>query len=549
MDKDSQSTSRDDSGNNEQIEAQAHALNRDLARIAIPEELQRRLPIPRAIRHIARVSMDQPPRSQDNVGYPLPPHSLYSGVELGPRSTDPSTFVPSPKPIPQPQTQAQIPAASQPIKQLSHPPLISMGSEPTAASKQSDVNSDNCNGPRHSVDEIPTVTISLIKEIAIAMADEMTRKNPTADLVHSALEAEFAVNRLRAVFSDSGAPGLPWRRKVCLPFGLTLDRYIILPNAVEMERLSPEVIELAKKNLSYQTRRRETLPLHDVIGGLNTAITQGTLLAVEDGTILVDLRENLVVKVGLYNMLDDISMLRYIRENTQIPLPVTHGCLRAVDMHAEWGFLFMSNYYDNGCTLEELWGQLNHTEKWSIGVQLNGIFGALRSVELPCPFPEYREILGGGSQCRRCKDSRGFTYLATTPISNEDEFNSFLTRHPCDINERSLEIKPRLQENHKLVMTYANLHPRNVIISPCRVPESTLSLPQQLQYEAARRDWRVTCLVNWQRGGVYPEHWEYVKALNPADTAGCPPQWWYYLPRSIGVWPREHAVDNLIVVP
>ncbi|KAL2366823.1 hypothetical protein RJZ56_000154 [Blastomyces dermatitidis] len=55
MDKDSQSTSRDDSGNNEQIEAQAHALNRDLARIAIPEELQRRLPIPRAIRHIARV--------------------------------------------------------------------------------------------------------------------------------------------------------------------------------------------------------------------------------------------------------------------------------------------------------------------------------------------------------------------------------------------------------------------------------------------------------------------------------------------------------------
>ncbi|KLJ05694.1 hypothetical protein EMPG_10857 [Blastomyces silverae] len=469
MDNDNQPTSSNDSGDSEQIEAQDHAQNQGLARIAIPEELQRRLPIPRAIRHIANV-----------------------------------------------------------------------------CPWQSDVNSDNCNGPRHNVEEIPIVTISLIKEIAISMADEIARKNPTADIVGSALEAEFAVDRLRAVFSDSGAPGLPWRRKVCLPFGLTLDRYIILPNAVETERLSPEVIELAKKNLGYQTQR-ETLLLHDVISGLNTAIAEGTLLAVEDGTILVGLRENLVVKVGLYSMLDDISMLRYIGENAQIPLPVTHGCLRAVDTQVEWGFLFMSNYYDNGCTLEELWGQLNHAEKWSIGAQLNGIFGALRSVELPRPFPAYREILGGGSPRRRCKDSRGFTYLATTPINNEREFNSFLIRHLRDIDERSLELRPHLQENHKMVMTYANLHPRNVIISPRLAPASTPSLPQHLEYEAARRDWRVTCLVNWQRGGVYPEHWEYVKALNPADTAGCPPLWWYYLPRSIGVWPREHAVDNLIV--
>ncbi|OJD28319.1 hypothetical protein ACJ73_00268 [Blastomyces percursus] len=105
-------------------------------------------------------------------------------------------------------------------------------------------------------------------------------------------------------------------------------------------------------------------------------------------------------------------------------------------------------------------------------------------------------ILGGGSQRRRCKDSRGFTYVATTPISNEGESNSFLTRHPRDINERSLEIKPHLQETHKMVMTYASLPPRNVIISPRRAPASTLSLPQQLQYESARRDWSVTCLVN-----------------------------------------------------
>ncbi|OJD28317.1 hypothetical protein ACJ73_00266 [Blastomyces percursus] len=80
--------------------------------------------------------MDQPPRSQGNVGYPPAPHSLYSGVELGPRSTDPSTFAPPYKPIPQPKTQAQIPSAPQLIKQLCHPPLLPMGSESIAASEE-----------------------------------------------------------------------------------------------------------------------------------------------------------------------------------------------------------------------------------------------------------------------------------------------------------------------------------------------------------------------------------------------------------------------------
>ncbi|PGH02797.1 hypothetical protein GX51_04408 [Blastomyces parvus] len=487
--------------------------------------------------------MDQPLQSQGEGGYPPAPYSVYSGGELVPRPTDPSTFAQPPKLIPQPQAQVQIPSASQPIELLPHPPL------PLVVSKQNDTSSDSCNGPTRSVEEIPRVTVSLMKEVAIAMAAEMTRKNPTADVVGSALEAEFAVDRLEAVFSESGAPGQPWRRNVCLPSGLTLDRYIILPNAVEMAPLSLEVIELAKKNLNYRTQRSENLLLHDVISGLNKAIGKGTLLAVEDGTILVDLGENLVVKAGLYSMLDDISQLRHIGENAQIPLPVTHGCLRAVDTQTEWGFLFMSNYYDEGCTLEEVWGELNHAEKWSISAQLNSIFGALRSVELPRSFSAYGEILGGGSPRRRCKDSRGFTYLATTPLSNEDEFNSFVTRHPRDINERSLEIRSHLQKNHKMVMTYANLHPRNIIISARPVPTNTPSLPPELKCEVARVELRVTCLVNWQRGGVYPEHWEYVKALNPADTAGCPAQWWYYLPRSIGVWPREHAVDNLIVVP
>ncbi|OJD14044.1 hypothetical protein AJ78_05570 [Emergomyces pasteurianus Ep9510] len=475
------------------------------------------------------------------------PHPLDSIIEFVPESTLPCVSEPPSEPMPRPRIHSQTSLETHPTQWVSlQPPPI--GSKPTIASKQHD------DGTRFKIEKVPTVTMSLFKEIAIAMADEMFRNNPTVNLESSASEAEFAMRRLCTVFSDSGAPGLPERRAARLPLGLTVDRFVILPNAVEMARLSPEVIELARKNLGWQKREQKTLLLDSIIEGLNAAIGKGKLSGVEDGTILVSLSEKLIVKIGLYDMLDDTSMLQYIRENApQVPLPVTHGCLRAVDTQIEWGFMFMSNYYCNGFTLEELWGRLNHEEKWSISGQLNSIFGALRSVEPPHPFTGRREILGGGSP-RRCKDSRGFTYLAITPLSNEVEFNSFLTRHPREISDWSLGIRSHLQDNHKMVMTYANLHPRNIIISPGWTEAIAWSRLHGSEYEiydrvAAHRDWRVTCLVNWQRGGVYPEYWEYVKALNPADTAGCPPKWWYYLPRSIGVWPVEHVTDNLIVVP
>ncbi|OAX77918.1 hypothetical protein ACJ72_07776 [Emergomyces africanus] len=216
-------------------------------------------------------------------------------------------------------THSQTPSESYPTQWIS-PDSSTIGPKPVPASKCND------NDTRYQARKIPMVTMSLFKEMAIAIADEMFRKNPTANLESSAWEAEFAMRRLRTVFSDSGAPGLPKRRAARLPFDLTLDRFAILPNAVEMACLSPEVTELARKNLGWSEQGQKTLLLDSVIEGLNEAIRKGKLSAVGDGTILVSLSEELVVKIGLYDMLDDISMLQYIKENApQVPLPVTHA--------------------------------------------------------------------------------------------------------------------------------------------------------------------------------------------------------------------------------
>ncbi|OAX77919.1 hypothetical protein ACJ72_07777 [Emergomyces africanus] len=190
----------------------------------------------------------------------------------------------------------------------------------------------------------------------------------------------------------------------------------------------------------------------------------------------------------------------------------------------------MSNYYCNGFTLEALWARLDHEEKWSI------------SGSSPT-FLVHSDQLNPHVHSQDTEKSLVVALHVAAKIHEASL-----------ISDWSLRIRSNLQEDHQMVMTYANLHPRNIMIRPGRTEAMAWSRPQGSKYEfydrvGARREWRVTCLVNWQRGGVYPEYWEYVKALNPADTAGCPLKWWYYLPRSIGVWPVEHAADKLIVVP
>ncbi|ODH53369.1 hypothetical protein GX48_00567 [Paracoccidioides brasiliensis] len=437
------------------------------------------------------------------------------------------------------------------------PPVIP---NPLIATNQNDENREGDNKTDHRVRDIPQFTMFRIHQMIHVLLNDLLR-DPQVRPMDMGMIADSAVARLATIFSASGALGLPDRRRIQLPNNVHLDKHWILPNAVQMGYLSPELKVLARTYLTSEKQRQRNLPLSDIIEGLNAAIAEGKLFGVEDRTILVNLSDMFVVKIGQYDMLDDIEMLRYIAANApQVPLPKIHGSLRAVDMNMEWGFLFMSNYC-TGYTLGDLWSRLDHEQKISIRDQLEGIFRALRSVEPPRPFSRRQATLGGGSP-RRCKDSRGYTYLALQPLYNEVDFNKFVTSHFPQGNAWSTQLKDHLREDHNVVMTYGNLHPRNIIISP--VPQAGMPIggnnPNLYQVVtgnatraeveiAAHREWRVTCLVNWQRGGVYPEHWEYVKALNPSDTAGCLPRWWYYLPRSIGTWPIEHAADCLIMVP
>ena len=54
-----------------------------------------------------------------------------------------------------------------------------------------------------------------------------------------------------------------------------------------------------------------------------------------------------------------------------------------------------------------------------------------------------------------------------------------------------------LKENHRIILTHGDLHPRNIII----------------------KDNTIAGIIDWELGGWYLEYWEYVKGVNSTCEA------------------------------
>lgn len=120
----------------------------------------------------------------------------------------------------------------------------------------------------------------------------------------------------------------------------------------------------------------------------------------------------------------------------------------------------------------------------------------------------------------------------TSPLcmENETQFNEFLLSGNAQPGmEPYVEfIRPMLRENHRSVLTHGDLHPRNILA----IKDG--------------REIRVTGLIDWEVGGVYPEYWEFVKSLNTVRPIRSG-DWPFYLPlKGIGRYVEEYAIDCLV---
>ncbi len=99
-------------------------------------------------------------------------------------------------------------------------------------------------------------------------------------------------------------------------------------------------------------------------------------------------------------------------------------------------------------------------------------------------------------------------------------------------------IRSSMREDHRMVMTHGDLHPRNIMVKLDA---------DETSGGGGSGDVRVTALIDWELSGWYPEYWEFVKALSTVDVRGPLADWYQYLPtEAIRSWLIEFSIDSLI---
>jgi hypothetical protein len=183
----------------------------------------------------------------------------------------------------------------------------------------------------------------------------------------------------------------------------------------------------------------------------------------------------------------------------------------------------------DGDPLSSVWALLSNTEKLQVQQQLQAIFSALRGIALPSA-PATLGFAGKVKDCRR-------HIREATNLSSEKEFNDFLLVPllPRISSQHCELLRSKMKDDHRIVFTHGDLHPRNIMVARDTEAETVT----------------ITGLLEWELGGWYPEHWEYVKALNTLSTLDgdedtALADWWMYLPPVITSYDAEWALDYVL---
>lgn len=239
------------------------------------------------------------------------------------------------------------------------------------------------------------------------------------------------------------------------------------------------------------------------------------------GSVVVGLSPSIALKVCPRSRIGYLDTYEYIIKHVpQIPVASLLGVLTTENL----AYTFMQRMH--GVALDKLWSRLNMAEKEAIRQQLIEPFKLLRAI--PKPFSGF--AFGTGHP-PRCIDVRRYVRESTEQVTTESEFNRFLVKMDPTRSSPLLDLGFRsLREDHEIVMTHGDLHPRNIMVS--RQGDESIKLE---------------AILDWEASGWYPAYWEYVKTLHTICAAEKTLDWCLSLPtEAIGFWGAEYAIDRLI---
>lgn len=218
---------------------------------------------------------------------------------------------------------------------------------------------------------------------------------------------------------------------------------------------------------------------------------------------LFKLDASTVLKTGQATRMAEAAAMRYIRENTSIPVPKVYDAYMRTD-RPDCGAILME--FVEGDTLHDAWADLSCAQKDSIIMQLKGYYDQLCAIK--------GDFIGSldGTYCEDqiFSNNRG----AFGPFKTENEFREgcIAAMYRCRRDNWSETVAEfiRALPPSEIVLTHNDLHPRNIIV----------------------HDGKVVAIIDWELSGFYPEYWEYIKA-------------WYRA--SIDeLWVEERAVDRIL---
>ena len=219
---------------------------------------------------------------------------------------------------------------------------------------------------------------------------------------------------------------------------------------------------------------------------------------------------------GLKIIEQEARTIQFVATHTTIPVPIIRQIIRIEDEKR----LYLIMDHAKGQPLDRLWQGMSDSTQSKVLDQLRGYIGQLRALTPPTP-----ELVASSTGGQLWEPSRiGLKLFG--PFENHEQFHTFLRAgHPLELFDRTdSEWMGLVHHTHsqKYVskFTHGDLAPRNIM---------------------CKRDGTITCILDWETSGWFPEYWEYTKAHY---APRCDENWVSQIGSITGEYPEELACEN-----
>lgn len=234
------------------------------------------------------------------------------------------------------------------------------------------------------------------------------------------------------------------------------------------------------------------------------------------------LSRHMLVKTGSDVRLAEAATMKFIAENTSIPVP------KVLSAFARKGAAFIVMEKIQGQELAKLWHHLSDETRSSLLDQLRQMVDELRALQPPTEFA-VGSCIGGSLQDFR--QSRAPPPVRFGPFRTIQDFHSWLRDGLKQGQAENMEQADLIEVNEMIprqdgpwpppVFTHGDLNPSNILV----------------------RDDKIVGIIDWEMSGWYPHYWEYTSLKIGSDLVN--PAWDDNIDKFLRPFPDELKMEKV----